>query len=102
MWTKVTKIEQLELLHEGSMIAIHPLQGHSRDTFDESDIDQVSHRLVAQNDKKDKMISTAPLQRKEQARTITSGSMGHMMLDGGYVSYADMIEQGVWWVQEGY
>lgn len=102
MWTKVTNIEQLESLHEGSMIAIHPLQGHPKDDFDESDMDQVSHRLVAENDKKAKMISTTALQRKEQARTITSGSMGHMILDAGYMSYADMIEQGVWWVQQGY
>lgn len=102
MWTKITSISQLEALHEGSMIAIHPLQGPPRTTFDDSDIDQVAHRLVAENDTKAKMISTAPLQRKEQVHTIGSGSMGHMMLDAGYISYADVIEHGVWWVQQGF
>lgn len=102
MWVKINSMEQLESLHEGSMIAVHPLQGPPRDAFDDSDPDQVSHRLVAENDIKARMVSTAPLQRKEQARTVTSGSMGHMILDSGYLSYADMIEQGIWWIQKGY
>lgn len=102
MWVKITSFEQLEQLHEGSSIAIHPLQGYQRDTFDDSDLDQVSHRLVAENDPKGKMICTTALQRKEQSRTVTSSSMGSMMLSTGYINYADIVEHGTWWVQQGY
>lgn len=102
MWTKITSIEQLETLHDGAMIAIYPLQGHSKDSFSESDPDQVAHRLVADNDTNAKMISSTSLQRKEEARTVTSGRMGSMMLGNGYLSYADVIEMGNWWVQQGF
>lgn len=102
MWVKITSIEQLEPLHEGAMVAIYPLQGHAKESFDESDPDQVAHRLVADNDVKAKMISTTSLQRKEEARTVTSGRMGSMVLGNGYLSYADVIEQGTFWIQQGY
>lgn len=102
MWVKITSIEQLETLHEGSPVSIHPLQGPPRETFDDSDPDQVSHRLVAENDVKAKMICTTALQRKELAKTVTSSSMGSMMLGTGYVNYADIIEHANWWVQQGY
>lgn len=102
MWVKITSIDQVAALHAGSMIAIHPLQGAPRDTFDDTDPDQVSHRLVAENDAEEKMINTTPLQRKEEARTVTGAGMGSMMLGSGYVGYVDMIEQGVWWMQKGY
>jgi|GEM_PF-2145812 len=101
MWTKITSIEQLEALHEGSLVAIYPLQGAPRATFDDSDPDQVSQRLVAQNDIADKMINTTVLQRKEEAHTITSSGMGSMILGSGYISYVDVIEHGTWWVQQG-
>ncbi len=102
MWTKITTIEQLEALHEGSVVAIHPLQGHPNEVFDDSDPDQVSQRLVADNDRKKHMIHMSNLQRKEHARTVTSSSMGSMILDSGYKNYADIIEQGVWWIQQGF
>ena len=102
MWVKLTTIEQLESLHEGAMIAIYPLQGAPRTTFDGTDHDQVSQRLLSENDKQAKMIHTTSLQRKEEARTVTSARMGSMILGDGYVGYVDIIEQGVWWVQEGF
>ncbi|HYD21684.1 MAG TPA: hypothetical protein VEB40_09440 [Flavipsychrobacter sp.] len=101
MWVKITSIEQLERLHAGSLIAIHPLQGAPTETFDDSDPDQVSHRLVAENDTRDKMILTAPLQRKEEARTVTSARMGNLMLGDGHIDYADILEHGTWWIQQG-
>lgn len=102
MWVKITSLEQLESLHPGSLVAIHPLQGPPRDSFDDSDQDQVAQRLVAENDKDAKMIHTTSLQRKEESRTITSASMGNMILGSGDVAYADVIEQGVWWLQQGF
>lgn len=102
MWVKITSIEQIEKLHEGSLVAIHPMQGPPRDKFDDSDADQVSQRLIAENDRDAKMLHTTSLQRKEEARTITSASMGSMILGMGDITYADMIEQGVWWIQEGF
>lgn len=101
MWTKITSIEQLEALHEGSLVAIYPLQGAPKAIFDDSDPDQVSQRLVAQNDREEKVINTTSLQRKEEAHTITSSGMGSMLLGSGYINYVDVIEHAVWWVQEG-
>lgn len=101
MWIKVTSLEQLAALQIGSPIAIHPLQGPPRDTFDESDADQVSHRLVSANDAQSKVLTTISLQRKEEARTVTSASMGSMMLGSGEMSYADAIEHGTWWIPSG-
>lgn len=101
MWVKISTIEQLEKLHEGALVSIYPVQGAPKDEYDGSDPDQAISRLVAENDVKAKMIHMAPLQRKEEARTVTSGSMGSMILDAGHKSYVDIIEQGVWWVQEG-
>lgn len=101
MWTKITSIEQLEALHEGSLVAIYPLQGAPKSVFDDSDPDQVSQRLVAQNDTEEKMINTTSLQRKEESHTITSSGMGSMMLGSGYINYVDIIEHGTWWVQGG-
>lgn len=101
MWVKVTNLEQLAALQTGSPIAIHPLQGPPRDTFDESDADQVSQRLVSVNDTQNKVLTTISLQRKEEARTVTSASMGSMMLGSGEVSYAEIIEYGNWWIPQG-
>ena len=101
MWVKITSIEQLEQLHEGSLVSIYPVQGAPKDEYDGSDPDQAKSRLVAENDPKNKMIHMAQLQRKDEARTVTSGSMGSMILDSGHKNYVDIIEQGVWWVQEG-
>lgn len=102
MWIKITTIEQLQTLHEGSMVAIHPLQGPPRPIFDDSDRDQVSQRLVSENDTDAKMICTTTLQRKEAANTVTSRGMGNMMLADGYMGYTDVIERGNWWIQQGY
>ncbi|MCB0696519.1 MAG: hypothetical protein KDC07_04095 [Chitinophagaceae bacterium] len=101
MWIKITALEQLEALHEGSLVAIYPLQGAPRAEFDDSDPDQVAQRLVSENDKNTKMIHTTSLQRKEEAHTITSSGMGSMILGSGYVNYADIIEAGIWWIQQG-
>ncbi len=101
MWVKITSLEQLEQLHAGSLIAIHPLQGAPTDTFDDTDRDQVAHRLVSENDPTGKMILTTPLQRKEEARTVTSARMGNLMLGDGHMDYADILEHGTWWVQQG-
>lgn len=102
MWVKITTIQQLEQLHEGSLIAVHPLQGPRTEVFDDSDPDQVAHRLVAENDSTTRMILTAPLQRKEEARTVTSARMGNLMLGDGHIDYADILEHGTWWIQQGF
>lgn len=102
MWVKITSIEQAEALHAGSLVAIFPLQGAPVETFSEEDPDQVSHRLVSENDKQAKMIHTTSLQRKEEARTVTSAGMGSMMLGTGYIGYAEIVEHGNWWMQQGF
>lgn len=102
MWVKITSIQQLESLHEGSTIAIYPIQGAPSQTFDDSDPDQVSHKLVSENDKEAKLIHITSLQRKDEARTVTSSSMGSMILGTGDVGYADILEHGNWWIQQGY
>jgi len=100
MWVKITSIEQLASLHEGSMIAIYPLQGAPGDSFDESDPEQVSHRLVSENYIEENMLSTTALQRKDEAFTATG--IGGIMFSPGGISYVDIIEQGTWWMQQGY
>lgn len=101
MWIKITSIEQLESLYPGSLIAIYPLQGPQKDVFDESDAREVAQRLVAENDPEAKMIHTISLQRKEELHTISSAGMGNLLLDSGDVTYADIIEQGAWWIPQG-
>lgn len=102
MWVKITSIEQLASLHEGSMVAIYPLQGAPSDSFDESDPEQVSHRLVSENYVEENMLTTTALQRKDEARILTPAGMGGIMFSPGGISYVDIIEQGAWWMQQGY
>ncbi|MCB0699410.1 MAG: hypothetical protein H6551_12530 [Chitinophagales bacterium] len=100
MWHKIESVQQLEQLHEGSLIVLYPLHGEHRDELDESDATNIVQRLVSVNDKENAQLIMSSLQRKEEQHTIGSARMGSLVLDRGYVPYAQLIEEGVWWVME--
>ena len=102
MWVKITSIEQLASLHEGSMVAIYPLQGAPGDTFDESDPEQVSHRLVSENYVEENMLTTTALQREDEVRKLTTTGIGDIIFSPGGISYVDIIKQGTWWIPQGH
>lgn len=99
-WQKIRTIEQLEKLHEGSLVALYPLHGGHKEEFDEADASNIVQRLISVNEVENAQLIMSTLQRKEESHTITSARMGSLVLDRGYISYARLIEEGVWWMPE--
>jgi len=96
MWIKITISDQLKALQPGDNIIKYPIAGAPLDSFDEANPDNVSVRVVTQNDPASELlsISLTPSEIRYDAILGVSGFVFGPIRK----HYKDVLDEGLWWV----
>lgn len=98
MWQKITSLDQLLDIDEGSIVAIYPLGGHPRDSFDRSEAGLFLHGLIVENDRMMQKVDLSLLNGMPTSADMCVDEHGEMMINSTSKTYTEVVSEGLWWM----
>jgi hypothetical protein len=95
MWHKITKPDQLTTLEAGENIIKYPVSGEPAADFNDANPDNISLRVVTQNDPLSKMIAISIRPSSVKYNAILG--IGGVVFGPVEKSYDAIIAEGMWW-----
>ncbi len=95
MWHKITTTAQLTTLEAGENIIKYPVSGEPAADFNDANPDNISLRVVTQNDPLNEILAITVMPSSVKYDAILG--FGGIVFGPVQKSYDALITEGVWW-----
>ncbi len=96
MWHKITTAAQLTTLETGENIIKYPVSGGPAADFNDANPDNISLRVVTQNDPVTATLDIAVVPSKVKYDAVLG--IGGVVFGPVQKSYEEVVAENVWWV----